>query len=154
MTSIGFFTFRIRLIKFLGKLIFRLGGYVAIEPYIYFTTVRIKIREIEAYEVATRKNRDQRYRWERLKQDIADNGIKRLLHVQYTYCDYRPQLHLIDGTHRLVLLRELYGDDHVIKVKVFLPDPFDKFATYNIQNIYEGKVNPYDMFAHKLEKDE
>jgi len=152
MISTGFFKFKVKLIWFLGELIYKLGGYVSLEPYIYFTTAKIKIKEIEYYKKITRDNRDHRYRWERLKQDIVDNGLKRKIHVQFTYCGNQKYLHLVDGNHRIAILRELYGDDHIVTAKVFLPDPFDHFNKYSIQNIYGGRANPYDTFSHKLEK--
>jgi len=154
MISTGFFKFKVKLIWFLGELIYKLGGYVALEPYIYFTTVKIRINQIDHYEHVTRSNRDHRYRWERLKQDIADNGLKRKIHVKFGLCGNRKHLSLIDGNHRIAMLRELYGDDYIITAKLFLPDPFDHYNKYNIQNIYGGRSNPYDLFSHKLEKDE
>ena len=36
MTNIGLFKIKVQLIKLLGKLIFKLGGYVVLEPYIFW----------------------------------------------------------------------------------------------------------------------
>ena len=156
MINIGIFKIKVWIIKFLSKLIFKLGGYVVLEPYIFWMKAKIKINQIEEYKKITRRvmsGRDS-YRWERLKQDIVDNGIKRKIHIQFTYCGNQKHLHLIDGNHRVAMLRELYGDDYEITVKVFLPDPFDIYQKYSVKNIYGGRTNPYDMFVEKIKQND
>ena len=154
MINIGIFKIKVWIIKLLSKLIFKLGGYVVLEPYIFWMKAKIKINQIEEYKSITRRvmsGRDS-YRWERLKQDIVDNGLKRKIHIQFTYCGNQKYLHLVDGNHRVAMLRELYGDDYELTVKVFLPDPFHEYHKYNIRNIYGGKTNPYDMFSEKIKQ--
>ena len=156
MINIGIFKIKVWIIKLLGKLIFKLGGYVVLEPYIFWMEAKIKINQIEEYKSITRRvmsGRDS-YRWERLKQDLVDNGIKRKIHIQFTYCGNQKHLHLIDGNHRIAMLRELYGDDYEITVKVFLPDPFDIYQKYTVKNIYGGRTNPYDMFVEKIKQND
>ena len=155
MINRGIFKIKVRIIKLLGKLIFKLGGYVVLEPYIFWMEAKIKINQIEQYKTITRRNGSggrTTYRWERLKQDLVDNGIKRKVHIQFTYCGNQKHLHLIDGNHRVAMLRELYGDEYELTVKVFLPDPFENYQKYDVKNIYGGRTNPYDMFVEEIKE--
>ena len=155
MSNIGIFKIKVWIIKLLGKLIFKLGGYVVLEPYIFWMEAKIKINQIEQYKTITRRNGSggrTTYRWERLKQDLVDNGIKRKIHIQFTYCGNQKHLHLIDGNHRVAMLRELYGDEYELTVKVFLPDPFENYQKYDVKNIYGGRTNPYDMFVEEIKE--
>ena len=63
----------------------------------------------------TDKKKNSPYDWSRLTDSIKKNGVRFPLVVRKLNTDNYV---LIDGNHRLKVLRELYGEEYKIKVRV------------------------------------
>jgi len=102
------------------------------------TTIEVKIKEIASIW-KSQKEKDSRYDWESLITSIKTNGLIHPLKVRkistndFTSIDNNQCFNsykelygnnvvdmyaLIDGSHRLRVLKDLYGEDHIIKVDV------------------------------------
>tara|TARA_A100001201_G_scaffold134704_1_gene122497 strand:- start:836 stop:1318 length:483 start_codon:yes stop_codon:yes gene_type:complete len=149
--------FRAWIIHKLVKLIYWFGGFVALEPLVFFRPVYIKINELEEYEKITRKNCSnfKWYKWDLLRDSIKKHGLKRPLSVYYNYYSTGNKLYeLVDGHHRVALLRELYGDDHRLKVNLYVPDPFDAYDKYRLKNKYGNQMSNEELndVTYKVKK--
>tara|TARA_R100000781_G_C4012627_1_gene104237 strand:+ start:17 stop:526 length:510 start_codon:yes stop_codon:yes gene_type:complete len=156
------FNLRTLLIRWCVTLALKLGGYLTLEPFIYWRSTKIRICDIERYNYITRESQGRnQYRWERLKNSIENNGLRNNLEILYGVPikakDRKRIFILLDGNHRLAVLRELYGDDYEVEVNLFLPDPYDRYHRFGIKsnymnnmytknNAYGGRVNTFVRF--------
>jgi|10_taG_2_1085330.scaffolds.fasta_scaffold00614_13 hypothetical protein len=101
---------------FLGSL------YETIIKFTYFRTVRLKIKDITPRvshdgviidNILKKKERGS-YNWITLTHSIQELGVQKPLLIKETNKGYT----LVDGNHRLKVLRELYGEDHTVKVRI------------------------------------
>jgi len=143
----------------LAKLIFWMGGHVYIEPYVFFRTAYISIKRIEkdSERNFTREyiGGTKYYNWDLLKNDILKHGIKRNPAIFYTFDGTKNKYYnLIDGNHRLTILKELHGVDYKVKVNLYVPDPFDTFEKMLVKNRYGGRVEAKELndITYKLKK--
>ena len=149
--------FRAWIIHKLVKLIYWFRGFVALEPLVFFRPAYIKIKDLESYKKIIRKHcaNSNRYKWDLLKNSIKEKGLKNNLSVYYTYHDTSTKMYeLVDGHHRVAILRELYGDDYKVKVNLYVPDPFDAYYKYNLLNRYGGKMSDKELndVTYKIKK--
>tara|TARA_R110002167_G_scaffold164121_5_gene361007 strand:- start:968 stop:1264 length:297 start_codon:yes stop_codon:yes gene_type:complete len=75
----------------------------------------IKIRDLEIRETTnTIDNPKYKYDWDGLKEDLLKDGLQECIHVEYVDTKY----HLINGSHRIQILRRLYGDALEVPIRI------------------------------------
>ena len=78
--------------------------------------VKVKLKDIKFHKWSKlgENKKDEKYDWLKLKQSIIQNGFNQ---EQYKI-KISKDGYCLDGHHRITVLKELYGEDYEINVKV------------------------------------
>ena len=85
------------------------------------------------------------YDWDKLKESIAKEGLKRRLIAVFDIKNTGDtKFRLVDGNHRLRCLEDLYGKDYIVEVDAYVPFNYlDIIKTLKLQNtkLHTSRLN-------------
>lgn len=106
--------------------------------------IKVKIKDIECLQLCdTKCNVNTNYRWDELEESIRKYGLIKTPEILKRTEVYNNKLYYMrNGNHRIHILKEMYGEDHKITVKIVTE--LHNYAS-EVNALFTQGTTPYDI---------